>query len=509
MELLPLLANTHVRVNGPLAVSRAGVTADQLEIQHNGADVLFTATNAADLNMVGFTGRLIQGAESYAYLSDIAASGLLPPAADLGAHIYWTGAAYAPSGATDTGQAGILWDPAGTILAITDINPGQTVIRMGGVGSGSTNYTALRMDDQTGANFFLWRHDYGLSSPNHELTLESSQFGTLYEFENEGNMWFCGSELAARLAIIPASNQVRIAQAASLYIDGIAAPNGEQSGFGQLWVDSADESLNYKGFGIANITLGAGGGGPVTQLEDSSANIRLTAELGGIVNLRSDGNGVEAKALQFTQQDGTILGRMSFSGTLHDMRLTNEVAAGALSFIMTGTEMYRLEPDPNTAFDTERHRWSDDTGNVCFVVNNYAQNDIGVGAQVADDGGVMLPVGYNVMPPKLSNSGRQYDLSDNGRMCYKDSGVLVIMNTPTVTNVLPNGWTIGIANLGASANIRIGPNTGSLHHIAADGTITTIGFGSTWEMTPGFVGTLWKEDDSNFWLWGNTAITGL
>jgi len=143
----------------------------------------------------------------------------------------------------------------GAALNFDSIDPSGIVIRMGGVGSGSTNYVAMRMDDQTGGNFFLWRHDYGLSSANHELTLESSQFGTLYEFENEGNMWFCGSELAARLAIIPGSNQVRIAQNASLYFDEIAAANGDQSGFGQLYVDSGDGGLYYKYNAVATVRL--------------------------------------------------------------------------------------------------------------------------------------------------------------------------------------------------------------------------------------------------------------
>jgi hypothetical protein len=100
----------------------------------------------------------------------------------------------------------------------------------------STNYVAFRMNDQTGANYFLWRHDYGLSTPNHELTLESSQFGTIMEVENEGNMYLGGQEGTAILQLLQTGTSRVLVENVPLYLEERAAAGVAVATEGQLWI---------------------------------------------------------------------------------------------------------------------------------------------------------------------------------------------------------------------------------------------------------------------------------
>lgn len=162
------------------------------------------------------------------------------------------------------GSANFAWLEATRELRIGSSTSGQVAIRI--VPTQPNNYTALRMEDQTGANFFEWVHDFGLSTANHELNLVSSQFGNIIEIENEGNLWIGGGENTCGLGVIMsvANGQVRVGQGtgATLYLNGTAAEQADFGNHGQLWVDSADDTLHYKGDGIADIQIGAAGGSP-------------------------------------------------------------------------------------------------------------------------------------------------------------------------------------------------------------------------------------------------------
>jgi len=129
----------------------------------------------------------------------------------------------------------------------------------------STNYIALRMNDQTGANFFLIRHDYGLSTPNHELTIESSSGGTLMEFENEGNIWIPSELNTFGIVTTTATNQVRILNQATLMIQERAAAAADQAGYGQLYTLTSDGGLYYKPDGSAQVRLDVAGFDPTAN----------------------------------------------------------------------------------------------------------------------------------------------------------------------------------------------------------------------------------------------------
>ena len=142
------------------------------------------------------------------------------------------------------GSANLTWDD--NTFAITNTTSSAPALQLN-VGNNpsaafqidttlSTNYIAFRMNDQTGANFFLWRHDYGLSTPNHELTLESSQFGTIMEIENEGNMYLGGQEGTAILQLLLTGTSRVLVENVPLYLEERAAAGAAVASEGQLWV---------------------------------------------------------------------------------------------------------------------------------------------------------------------------------------------------------------------------------------------------------------------------------
>ena len=150
------------------------------------------------------------------------------------------------AGAFD-GDANFTWDSDNAQLTITNtisssallaLNAGNNPSTIIDVNSTlSTGYLFARLRDQTGSNYFDIRHNYGLSTPNHEFRIESSQGGTLIELENEGNCWFGGGENGPFGVVnTTATTQVRVNDTATLLIEERSAAAADQGGYGQLWV---------------------------------------------------------------------------------------------------------------------------------------------------------------------------------------------------------------------------------------------------------------------------------
>jgi len=100
--------------------------------------------------------------------------------------------------------------------------------------------------------------------------------------------------------------QFQILPAASFYISQKGAAGANVASFGQLFVDSADDSLHYITEAGVDFDLTAGGGA-VTQIEDGAANVAVIAEGAGIIGVRSAGNtDAEDRRLTWEYQNGTI-----------------------------------------------------------------------------------------------------------------------------------------------------------------------------------------------------------
>jgi hypothetical protein len=122
----------------------------------------------------------------------------------------------------------------------------------------------------------------------------------------------------------------------------------------------------------------------VTQLVDSASNVRVTAELLGVTQIRSDGNvDAEVRLLEFAHSDGTpriLVGQPTISATL---RIANLMTGGAIDLTSGPSSSITLNPagtlrllassiassvdvfaDGNS--DTERHLvlLKDSSGNV-------------------------------------------------------------------------------------------------------------------------------------------------
>ncbi len=76
----------------------------------------------------------------------------------------------------------------------------------------------------------------------------------------------------------------------------------------------------------------------ITQLVDSASNVRVTAELLGVAQVRSDGNvDAEVRLLEFAHSDGTpraLIGQPTASTTL---RITNLIAGGSIDVLAGGS----------------------------------------------------------------------------------------------------------------------------------------------------------------------------
>lgn len=146
------------------------------------------------------------------------------------------------------GDADLVWDDTNKTLSITNTASAQPALELN-VGNNPSDaivintslnaeYDALVMFDQTGSNSFRINHSYNLSTPNHELNIISSQFGVLIEMENEGNIYLAGQESTSMVWLAPGTDQVRLRNNATLYIDELAAANADVTGHGQIWVRS-------------------------------------------------------------------------------------------------------------------------------------------------------------------------------------------------------------------------------------------------------------------------------
>ena len=178
--------------------------------------------------------------------------------------------------------------PAGTVM---DITP-----------SGNSSYRLWIARDQTGSNWFSLEHQYGLSTPNHELILESSEGSVFFEAENEGNFHLGGGESNAPIHIFTttADNQVRIDQTATLMLEDRAAASTDQVGHGQLYVLN-DGFLYYKYNGVAAVRLDTSG---VTFPLDLADNEQIRFGTGNDVTMEYTGtnfelNNTDVGAIQF------------------------------------------------------------------------------------------------------------------------------------------------------------------------------------------------------------------
>lgn len=467
MELLPLLANTHVRVNGPLAVSRAGVTADQLEISHTGLDVILTATNADELQMVGFTGRLTQGAETYAYVSDIVAAGNLPPPSGFGGLLVNDGVVWSES-------AKISWDETNSGLRI-QANGAQTLIRLGS--SISTNYIAMRMDDQTGLNYFLFRHDYGLSTPNHEFRLESSDFGTIWEIENAGQIWLGGQESTSAFGIEPVNDRIFLRNDFTVYLEETTV-NADTGGHGQLYVDQADGGLYYKYNAVATVRLDVASGGIGGSIADNQVAIGNGVDaIDGSAALTFNGTtlDVDADILlgdNFTLFFGNVAGDPNF--TFNGTNLIGDGFAIGVDFVLTDAGQVRFSVDPAVRVWAHRARLrSSDAADTRFM--EIWHN--GVNAEIATTSGVILVSNsWNFQDNLLLNTVLDIFAIDN-------NDVAIVANAATLNAAISNSFDLDLAAATGNVTVTIsGPGNpaGSYASIVARVQQDTVARTITW-----------------------------
>ncbi len=173
-----------------------------LKWSHDGVDGLLATVGTTDINITGLSGRIKQGAETLAFVSEIGSTDpLLLSSGGVGVPTYSfavdtdTGV-YNPGldilGLTAGGVLGLsVTEVAGAItvdildnltidattgpgphLSIINVAPSADVIDV--LPTGSTLYNFATLRDQTGANFFFIRHDYSLSSLNHRLDFSSN-----------------------------------------------------------------------------------------------------------------------------------------------------------------------------------------------------------------------------------------------------------------------------------------------------------------------------------------------
>ena len=171
----------------------------------------------------------------------------------------------------------------------------------------STQYTVLRMNDQTGGNFFQFIHDYGLSTPNHEFILNSSAFGDIIEIENEGNVYIGGTESTAILKVQVTQNngEILIDNGATLFIEETASAQPDNAGQGQWWVLTAtpnrpaftddtgiDLNLDTSLYDAAHVNarIVAQTGGDLYQFGDANADPTVPDAVNIEYQFRSDNN---------------------------------------------------------------------------------------------------------------------------------------------------------------------------------------------------------------------------
>jgi hypothetical protein len=250
---------------------------------------------------------------------------------------------------------GIQYDAAAQSL---QLNLSAANIAINLIPTHSTNYIALRMSDQA-TSWFQFRHDYSLSSANHEFLLESSAGGTIWEIENEGNIHLGGTEGASAFKIITTvgNGRVQVTDGATLYLDDVAAAQADLGAHGQLWVNSADGSLNYKYNGAGNIDLtasgggGGGAGGSASWIYDNT--IAGPADPGANEFRTSTGNPVSVTGFYFNDADANGLDIQNlidtaFAGSQLVMRNANDntqVRVYTITAIVNNVGWYQVSVD--------------------------------------------------------------------------------------------------------------------------------------------------------------------
>jgi hypothetical protein len=185
------------------------------------------------------------------------------------------------------GASGLTWDEVnarltldtspgtGPALVFDNIDPSGTVIEMGGVGSGSTNWFIWRSIDNNGTAFWELMDDHSASVANHRLRWRNESGFQWLEFDASGEMRLMGSESVEMMFLDTNADVVAIRNDATLYLEQ-TAPNANITGHGQFYVEASDDSLHYVTEAGVDFDLTAGGavpGGVDTniQFNDSGA----------------------------------------------------------------------------------------------------------------------------------------------------------------------------------------------------------------------------------------------
>jgi hypothetical protein len=149
-----------------------------------------------------------------------------------------------------------------------------------------------------------------------------------------------------------------------------------------LTFQDIDDSDAIKKATITDVVAAAAAGG-VNELVDTSANVRVRAELLGIAQVRSDGNvDAEVRLLEFAHSDGTpraLIGQPTASVTL---RIANLMAGGGIDLVSGSASAINLSPagtlravaglsaqfdifaDGNTDTELEVIQLKDSSGNI-------------------------------------------------------------------------------------------------------------------------------------------------
>jgi hypothetical protein len=491
MELLPLLANTHVRVNGPLAVSRAGVTADQLEISHTGLDVILTATNADELQMVGFTGRLTQGAETYAYVSDIAASGNLPPPSGANGLLVNDGVVWSEATSLffDPATGALTWDmaiaPLAVAIVVNNVDPGGVIIQCGGSGSGSTNWAIFRSIDNGGVDYWELLDDHSLSSPNHILAFRHNDSGsptTFIELDASGEIIIGSSAVGNGVYftdLIGGGNMtMRIQDGVDYYIESRAAPGGDIANYGQLWVDDSDSGLYYKFNGVAAVRLDVAGGGIGGSIADNQVAVGNGVDaIDGSAALTFNGTTLDVDADiamgdNFTLFFGNVAGDPNF--TFNGTNLIGDGFAIGVDFVLTDAGQVRFSVDPAVRVWAHRARLrSSDAADTRFM--EIWHN--GVNAEIATTSGVILVSNsWNFQDNLLLNTVLDIFAIDN-------NDVAIVANAATLNAAISNSFDLDLAAATGNVTVTIsGPGNpaGSYASIVARVQQDTVARTITW-----------------------------
>ena len=219
-------------VSGGTNINVTGTAVDP--IVNLDAAILGVSVNGVTLTTAGVATNFLDETGAYSVPVGLSPNGTLQ-----GDMLYW-----------DTGTPGYLptsnlaWLEATRELRIGSSASSQVAIRI--VPTQSTNYIALRMEDQAG-NFFQFIHDYSLSTANQEFILQSSAFGDIFEIENEGNIYLGGGEGTGRLKILVSApfgdGEILIDNGATLFMQEITIAQPDNTGEGQWWVRDDDPNV--------------------------------------------------------------------------------------------------------------------------------------------------------------------------------------------------------------------------------------------------------------------------